>query len=52
MLQAPFGLANLFAMRLVPNYVQPNEQTYVEKAERMKALWPELEVTPWNGGSV
>lgn len=44
---APFGLANLFAMHLVPNYVQPNEQTYVEKAERMKALWPELTVAPW-----
>jgi len=44
---APFGLANLFAMRLVPNYVQPNEQTYVEKADRMKALWPELTVEPW-----
>lgn len=46
-LHAPFGLANLFAMRLVPNYVQPNERTYVEKAERMKALWPELDVVPW-----
>jgi len=46
-LQAPFGLANLFAMRLVPNYVQPNERTYVEKANRMKALWPELTVVPW-----
>ncbi|WP_208988351.1 nucleotidyltransferase family protein [Labrenzia sp. VG12] len=46
-LHAPFGLANLFAMRLVPNYVQPNERTYVEKAERMKALWPELSVAPW-----
>ncbi|KZM48347.1 nucleotidyltransferase family protein [Labrenzia sp. OB1] len=48
-LQAPFGLANLFAMRLVPNYVQPNARTYSEKAERMKALWPELEVIPWDG---
>lgn len=46
-LHAPFGLANLFAMHLVPNYVQPNEQTYVEKAERMKVLWPELSVAPW-----
>lgn len=46
-LHAPFGLANLFAMRLVPNYVQPNERTYLEKAERMKALWPELEVVAW-----
>eukprot|EP00903_Cladosiphon_okamuranus_P000970 g968.t1 len=46
-LHAPFGLANLFAMRLVPNYVQPNETTYVEKAERMKAHWPELTIAPW-----
>ncbi|WP_298960687.1 nucleotidyltransferase family protein [uncultured Roseibium sp.] len=44
---APFGLANLFAMRLVPNYVQPNEETYVEKASRMKELWPELTIVPW-----
>lgn len=44
---APFGLANLFAMRLVPNYSQANQQTYMEKAARMKALWPELEVIPW-----
>lgn len=45
--QAPFGLANLFAMRLVPNYVQPNAQTYREKAERMRTQWPELIVEPW-----
>ncbi len=51
-LHAPFGLANLFAMRLVPNHVQPNEQTYVEKAERMKALWPELEVVSWGDEKV
>ncbi|MCK7614143.1 nucleotidyltransferase family protein [Roseibium sediminicola] len=44
---APFGLANLFGMRLVPNYVQPNERTYIEKSERMKVLWPELSVVPW-----
>jgi len=47
-MHAPFGLANLFGMRMVPNYVQPNERTYVEKAERMKALWPELTVEPWD----
>lgn len=46
-LHAPFGLANLFAMRLVPNYAQPNPETYAEKAARMRALWPELEVVPW-----
>jgi hypothetical protein len=48
-LHAPFGLANLFAMRLVPNYVQPNRETYLEKGARMKALWPELTVEPWQG---
>ncbi|MET1413577.1 nucleotidyltransferase family protein [Roseibium sp. HPY-6] len=45
---APFGLANLFAMRLVPNYSQKNPETYAEKAARMKALWPELDIIPWN----
>ncbi|WP_299475373.1 nucleotidyltransferase family protein [uncultured Roseibium sp.] len=44
---APFGLANLFAMRLVPNYAQMNPETYAEKAGRMKASWPELEIIPW-----
>lgn len=48
-LHAPFGLANLFAMRLVPNYLQPNRETYLEKGARMKALWPELTVEPWQG---
>lgn len=46
-IHAPFGLANLFAMRLVPNYGNPNEETYTEKAERMKRLWPELEIVRW-----
>ncbi|QDG74550.1 nucleotidyltransferase family protein [Labrenzia sp. PHM005] len=47
-IHAPFGLANIFAMRLVPNYFQPNPETHSEKAARMKALWPELEVIPWD----
>lgn len=45
---APFGLANLFGMRLVPNYGQLNPETYAEKAQRMKAHWPELVIEPWN----
>lgn len=44
---APFGLANIFGMRLVPNYGQLNPETYAEKADRMKALWPELTIAPW-----
>ena len=47
-LHAPFGLANLFGMRLVPNYTQPNPETYAEKAARMKALWPGLTIIPWD----
>ncbi|MES0809959.1 nucleotidyltransferase family protein [Roseibium sp. SCPC15] len=47
-LHAPFGLANLFGMRLVPNYSQMNPETYAEKAARMKALWPELDVVAWD----
>ena len=46
-LHAPFGLTNLFAMRLAPNTVTDNKQTYDEKGARMKALWPELIVEPW-----
>ncbi len=49
---APFGLANVFGMRLVPNYGHPNPETYSEKAERMKALWPELEVAPWDNAEM
>ncbi|POF34372.1 nucleotidyltransferase family protein [Roseibium marinum] len=47
-LHAPFGLANLFAMRLVPNYGWKNRETYAAKADRMKALWPELDVVSWS----
>lgn len=46
-LAAPFGLADIFAMRLVPNPVLDNSSTYLDKALRMKAAWPELEILPW-----
>ncbi|TYC49252.1 nucleotidyltransferase family protein [Rhodobacterales bacterium] len=46
-LHAPFGLANIFAMRLEPNYGYSNAETFAEKAERMKGLWPELTIVPW-----
>lgn len=44
---APFGLADIFAMRLVPNPVLDNAATYMEKAVRMKAAWPEIEIVAW-----
>ena len=46
-LHAPYGLADLFAFRLVPNPVLPNRATFEVKAARQKAVWPELEVVPW-----
>lgn len=49
-LAAPFGLADIFAMRLVPNTVLDNSATYMDKALRMKAAWPELEILPWPSG--
>jgi hypothetical protein len=44
---APFGLADIFAMRLVPNTALDNAETYERKADRMATAWPELEVVPW-----
>jgi len=41
-IEAPFGLENIFAMRLVPNPAIDNGATYAEKAARMKRLWPAL----------
>ncbi|WP_244327923.1 nucleotidyltransferase family protein [Roseibium sp. RKSG952] len=46
-IRAPFGLANIFALRLVPNLMKDNAQTYTEKAARMMQYWPELTVEPW-----
>jgi uncharacterized protein len=46
---APFGLDDIFAMIVRPNYVLPNKATHEKKAARAKALWPELTVIPWGG---
>ncbi|WP_068314668.1 nucleotidyltransferase family protein [Polycladidibacter hongkongensis] len=44
---APYGLANIYAMRLVPNLLLDNSGTYAEKGERMRKRWPLLTVEPW-----
>lgn len=49
---APFGLADLFDLVLRPNLAIDNRTTYAAKAERMRALWPELTVLPWPGAAV
>lgn len=45
---APFGLDDIFAMIVRPNYVLPNKAIYERKAARAKTLWPELTVIPWD----
>ena len=44
---APYGLADIFALRVVPNPMQNNRATHEAKAARQIALWPELEIIPW-----
>lgn len=44
---APFGLSDLFALRLTPNPALPNRATHQEKAARIAARWPEVEIVPW-----
>jgi uncharacterized protein len=44
---SPFGLADLFALRIRPNRALPNRVTYEEKTKRLIETWPELDVEPW-----
>jgi uncharacterized protein len=47
---APFGLADLFAMVVRPNRIMDNRGPHEAKAARVKAIWPELTVIPWDCG--
>jgi uncharacterized protein len=44
---APFGLDDIFAMVIRPNYVLANRETYERKAARAKSVWPEVTIIPW-----
>jgi hypothetical protein len=44
---APFGLADLFTLRIRPNRALPNRTSYEEKTKRLVETWPELVVEPW-----
>jgi len=46
-LVAPFGLDDVFSFRVVPNHVLDNRATHEKKAARLKAVWPEVTVVPW-----
>ncbi len=45
---APFGLDDIFAMVIRPNYALPNKATHEKKAARARAVWPELRIVPWD----
>ena len=44
---APFGLEDLFSLRLRPNPVLPNRATHEAKAARVLVHWPEVTVEAW-----
>ena len=44
---APFGLEDMFAMHIRPNYALANAASHTAKAERAKATWPEVTIEPW-----
>jgi hypothetical protein len=46
LIEAPFGLSDLFAMRLRPNRTRPVIAGYERIAAKAKARWPELDVEP------
>lgn len=46
-LYAPYGLRDIFAMRVVPNPLRNNRTTHETKAKRALQMWPELTIVPW-----
>lgn len=46
--EAPFGLDDLFAFRVTPNRLGKSRQAHIEKGERAKSVWPEVEVVSWS----
>jgi uncharacterized protein len=44
---APFGLEDIFGLVVRPNYALANKATHDRKASRVKAIWPELTILPW-----
>jgi len=44
---APFGLDDVFSLRIVPNPVLNNRPAHEAKGARAKSVWPEITVVPW-----
>jgi uncharacterized protein len=44
---APFGLDDVFAMRIRPNRALDNAASHTDKAAKAKAAWPQVVIEPW-----
>jgi len=49
---APFGLGDVFAMVLRPNHALDNAASHRAKAQRARAIWPEVTVLEWDQPTV
>ena len=46
-LVAPFGLDDVFSLRVTPNHALDNRDTHEEKGRRAQRNWAEVSVVPW-----
>lgn len=44
---APFGLADIFSFRIVPNHALANRTAHENKGAKARRIWPEVTVVPW-----
>jgi hypothetical protein len=44
---APFGLDDVFSMRIRPNRALDNAASHTDKAARALATWPQVVIEPW-----
>ena len=44
---APFGLDDVFSMRIRPNRALDNSASHADKAARAKDIWPQVVIEPW-----
>jgi hypothetical protein len=50
LIQAPFGVDDLLALKVRPNRVQITPAIYAAKVERWRSAWPRLRIFPWEDG--
>jgi uncharacterized protein len=46
-IEAPYGLADLFALVVRPNRMLITREVYEQKIARWRLLWPDLRIFPW-----